>query len=79
MLDNDIREDTAEKQLGHVSSSQTRRYGTRNLRPKEIERLMSMELPKGLNLEPYYRVLDMVLYYSRIVSAKRYEKDLLDR
>jgi integrase len=79
MLDNNIREDTIEKQLGHVPSSQTRRYGTRTLRPKEIERLEKMELPKGLNLEPYYRVLEMVFYYHRLVSARRYERDRLDR
>jgi integrase len=79
MLDNDIREETAEKQLGHMPSSQTRRYGSRLLRPREIERLEKMELPKGLSFEPYYRVLDQVLYYGRLVSAKRYEKDLIHR
>lgn len=78
LLDNNIREDTIEKQLGHVPANHTRRYGTRTLRPKEIERLETMELPKGLNLEPYYRVLDMVFYYDRLVSARRYEKDLLE-
>jgi hypothetical protein len=38
-----------------------------------------MELPEGLSLEPYYRVLDQVLYYGRIVSDDRYQRDLKER
>jgi hypothetical protein len=79
MADNDISEATAEKQLGHTPATQTRRYGSPLLRPKEVKRLEKMELPEGLSLEPYYRVLDQVLYYGRIVSEDRYQRDLSER
>jgi integrase len=79
MADNDIAEATAEKQLGHTPSTQGRRYGSPLLRPKEVKRLEKMELPEGLSLEPYWRVLDQVLYYGRLVSAERYERDLEGR
>ena len=38
-----------------------------------------MELPEGLSLEPYYRVLDQVLHYGRIVSESRFQRDLPER
>jgi integrase len=79
MANNDIAERTAEKQLGHTPKTQSSLYGTQHLIEREFEKLEKMQLPRLLNVEPYFRVLDQVMHYGRIVSKKRYERDLPGR
>lgn len=50
-----IEERTSDMQTGHVQKSISRTYGSKVLRPDEVEVLAEMQLPEGLDLSPYMK------------------------